>query len=210
MSKKQTKKTRRVSDKNARRVVLGATIAGALGILAVMVVVLPIKSGGTHSGVGADGFSVFEVRGADLGVGKAVQKQTVQDALGSRAKSVKDVDNSGVINFNGNKGQTATYGFTTSGGVNSQIDIDVLQYKSQAAYDSDRVFDGTGAAGKINGLEVRYLPAMSIGPDREYALLVTKDLKSYKFSMSQPNGKVEIREYDAHKMLKQLITNAQL
>lgn len=210
MKKKHTKKTSRISEKNTRRLVLGVTIAGALGVLAVMVVVLPIRNSGMRSGVGADGFSVFEIKGADLGVKKVVDKKMVEDALGKQVKSVDDVVSSGVINFNGNKGQTASYDFTMPSGTKSRIDIDVLQYQSQAAYDSDHVFSGTGSAGKINGLEVRYLPAISIGGDREYALLVTKDLKSYKFSMSQPNDKREIREIEAHEALKQLISKAQL
>lgn len=206
MAKKNTTK---LTSRNPKQIVLGAAIVAALGALAVMVLVLP-KNQGSQTGVGADGYSVFEKKGADIGVTGIADKKVVVDALGNRAKSVDDVTKSGVISLNGNLGQTATYTFTTPTGTKSYIDIDLLKYQSKAAMDSDSLEKGTGSAGTVNGMEVRYLPAKTIGSEREYALLVAKDLKSYKFSMMQPSGKAEIREYKAWDILKAIIAKSSL
>jgi hypothetical protein len=209
MKKKQTQKRTSLSERKAQRVVLGAVVIGALGALAIMVLVLP-HNPGSQNGVGANGFSVHEIKGADLGIDKVVSKQDVQSALGGSAKSVEDVKKSGVISFNGNKGQTASYFFTSQKGTRIRIDVDLLSYKTKDAYDQDNVFGGTGSAGKINNLEVRYLPAATLGPEHEYALLVTKDLKSYKFSMSEPNDHIDVSELNAQEILKKIIAKSQL
>lgn len=206
MAKKNTSK---LSTRSPKQIVLGVAIVAALGALAVMVVVLP-KNQGSQPGVGADGYSVFEKKGADIGVVSVSEKSVVVAALGDRAKTVDDVTKSGVISLNGNLGQTATYTFTTPTGTKSYIDIDILKYQSQAAMDSDDLEKGTGSAGKVNNMDVRYLPAKTIGSEREYALLVSKDLKSYKFSMMQPSSKAEIREYKAWDILKAIIAKSDL
>lgn len=210
MAKKSTRKKAVHQDsKRTQRVVLGLTAAAAIGAVAIMALVLPAKSD-SPTGVGADGFSVFEKKGADLGVTKVASKETVSRALGKNVTSVAEVEKSGVISLNGNLGQTATYNFTLPNGSKGWIDIDILQYKSKQAYENDGVFKGTGVAGTIDGREVRYMPASSLGKDRIYALLVTKDLKSYKFAMSQPNAKVQIKEYKAQDILKEIIDNSAL
>ncbi|MBI3889488.1 hypothetical protein HY312_02855 [Candidatus Saccharibacteria bacterium] len=210
MVKKNTrKKAAHVDSKRTQRIILGAVAVAAIGAIAVMVIVIPSKTN-PQGGVGANGFSVFEKRGADLGVANVTSKNVVADALGKNAKNVADVEKSGVISINGNVGQTATYGFTLTNNEKATIDVDVLQYKSKEAYDADGVFKSTGLAGTIDGREVRYLPAVSIGKERIYALLVTKDLKSYKFAMAQPNTKVQIKEYLAQDILKAIIDKSNL
>lgn len=210
MAKKKTSKKAIHSDpKRTQRIVLGTVIVAALAALAVMVLVLP-SNNASQAGVGADGFSVFEKKGADLGITDVTDKKDVVAALGKNVKNVSDVEKSGVLSFNGNLGQTATYNFTLPDGSTGWIDIDVLKYKSQAAYDSDDIFKGTGAAGTIDGREVRYMPASSIGKERVYALLVTNGLKSYKFALSQPNTKVQIKEYKAQDILKAVIDKSEL
>ena len=209
VKKNGRKKTTHADPKRTQRIVLGAVVVAALGALAVMVLVLPAKDS-EQIGVGANGFSVFEKKGADLGVTKVTSKKVVADALGNNVKSVADVEKSGVISLNGNVGQTATYNFTLQNGATGWIDVDVLQYKSKEAYESDDVFKGTGAAGTINGREIRYMPASSIGKERIYALLVTEGLKSYKFAMSQPNANLQIKEYKAQDILKAIIAKSDL
>lgn len=209
MKKKQSKK-RSKSGLNKRNVVLGVVVTAALGALAIMVIFLANRNPGAQNGVGPDGFRVYEIKGADLGITSVVTKEDVVADLGGHAKSVKDVEKSGVISLNGNKGQTATYNFTTVGGHSASVYVDVLIYQSQNAYNSDNVFAGTGSAGTVNGMEIRFLPAVSLGKDREYALLVTKGLASYKFAMTQPNDKVEINEITAQDILKKLIAKAKL
>ena len=210
MVKKNTrKKAAHVDSKQTQRVILGAVAVAAIGAISVMVLVFPSKNTET-SGVGANGFSVFEKKGADLGVVKVTDKKVVVDALGKNVRSVNDVEKSGVISLNGNVGQTATYVFKLKDGSSASIDIDVLQYKSEEAYDNDNVFAGTGRAGTIDGREIRYIPASSLGKDRIYALLVTEGLNSYKFSMSQPNTKILIKEYLAQDILKEIIDKSTL
>ena len=213
MSKKQTKKTssKRLSlaEKKAQKVILGAVVVAALGALAIMILVLP-RNNSAQNGVGADGFSVFEIKGATLNVNNVASKDDIRSAFGDKAKSVGDVETSGVVSLNGSKGQTASYSFTSQKDTRGRVDIDVLEYKSKASYDNDNVFAGTGSAGKINNLDVRYLPAITLGPEHEYALLVTKDLKSYKVSMAQPNGHIDIDEVTAQDILKRIIEKAKL
>ncbi len=209
VKKKNSKKATHTDPKRTQRVILGAVAAAAVGAVGLMVLVFPTKND-NMSGVGSNGFSVFEKKGADLGIADVADKRVVETALGKNAKSVDDVEKSGVISLNGSLGQTATYPFTLKDGSKATIDIDVLQYKSKETYDGDNVFKGTGLAGKIDGREIRYIPASSIGKDRTYALLVTKDLKSYKFEMSQPNTKVLIKEYLAQDILKAIIAKSDL
>lgn len=204
MKKKKTKKGAGIST-NRRNIIVGGVLVAALGALAFMVITLPGRNGGAQS----NGY-VFEMKGADLAIDKVVSKQEVIDGLGANAKGVEDVEKSGVLSFYGNKGQTATYNFTTTSGEHASLEVDVMTYQSQDAYDEAKVFAGTGSAGKVGNMEIRFLPAATLGYDREYALLVTKDLKSYKFSITQPSKKIEINELTAQDILKKLIAKARL
>ncbi len=208
MVKKNTrKKVAHVDSKRSQKIVLGAVAVAALGALAIMVLVVPSNG---DANTGATGFSAFEKKGADIGIAKVTSEQTVKNALGKKVKSVSAVDVSGVLSINGNLGQTATYNFVLPDGSTGWIDVDVKQYKDRKSYDEDNVFAGTGAAGTINDRDIRYLPATSLGKERIYSLLVTNNLKSYKFALSQPNDKVQILEYKAQDILKEIIKNSNL
>ncbi len=188
---------------------LSAMVAVALVVLIVMAFSLMSKKD-SAVGIGADGFSVFEKPGSDLGITKVVSRNDTITALGKSAKEVSTVKKTGVVSFNGRLGQTATFPFTLPNGNNATVDIDVLTYKNKESYDNDNIFGGTGHAGTVDGNEIRYMPAISIGAERVYALLVTKDLKSYRFSISQPNTSTYIKEFKAQDILKQIISKSTL
>lgn len=209
VKKKARKKSTHADPKRTQRIVLALVSVAAIGAIGLMIMVFP-KKNTELSGVGANGYSVFEKKGADLGILKVASKKVITDALGKNAKSVDDPSKSGVLSMNGNLGQTATFPLVLANGEKASIDVDVLEYKSKDAYDSDGLTKGTGVSGRVDGREVRYMTASTIGRDRIYALLVTKDLKSYKFQLSQPSSKIAIREYLAHDVLKKVIDNSNL
>src|SRR3990167_7089689 len=122
MKNKKTKKGAGMST-NRRNIIVGGVLVAALGALAFMVITLPGRNGGTQS----NGY-VFEMKGADLAIDKVVSKQEVIDELGNNAKGVDDVEKSGVLSFYGNKGQTATYNFTTASGGRASVEVDVMIY----------------------------------------------------------------------------------
>lgn len=193
-----------------KKVVIILMAAVALGVLVVVINGFPLKNQGAKYGVGADGYSVYEIKGADLGIANVVKKSTVESEFGSQLKSVDDVDASGVISLNGNKGQTATFYIETKAGTHGSFYVDLMEYKSDKAYKADDIFAGTADAGKVNGLEARTMPAITIANEREYALLVTKGLKSYKFALTQPFKKVTIDEVTAQTILKKIASKAEL
>lgn len=212
MVKKSHKKTSRASRKQTtrpdlRRFALPAVIIVALGALAVTILVLPNQA---RNGFGADGFNVSLIKGAQLGVDKITSKQTIVTALGANAKDVKDGEITDGLNRNGSKSQQITYEFTTKSGETASFYIDLLVYKNQAAYDGDSVFASTGHAATIDGREVRYMPAATLSMDREYALLVSNGLKSYKFAMLQPSNGVAINELTAQNIMKKIIEQSNL
>lgn len=209
MAKKKTsKKTRKISPKS-QRIVLGGTIVAALGVLAVMVLVLPTRDS-QPVGVGADGFSAFVDRGKDLGVTNIASKETVDRALGNNAKSVENVEKSDVFNLNGALGQTATYPITLPDDSKGTVTIDQWNYNSKDAFDQANVFKGTGVAGTIDGREVRYVPAISLGGERTYTLLTTEGTTVYRFIMTQPSDNIQIREFKAQDILKAIIAKSNL
>jgi hypothetical protein len=193
-----------------KKVVIILMAVVALGVLVVNINGFPLKNQGSQYGVGADGYNVHEIKGADLGIAKVVDKSTVESAFGSLVKSVDDVDVSGVISLNGNKGQTGTFYIQTKAGSQGSFYVDVMEYKSQKAYDTDNIFADTADAGKVNGLQARTMPAFTIANEREYALLVTKGLKSYKFALTQPYKNVTIDEVTAQTVLKKIAAKANL
>lgn len=168
------------------------------------------KSPGAASGVGADGFSVYEIEGADLGIADTVKKPLVVSEFGDLVKTIDDVEKSGVISYNGNKGQTATYYITTKHGTNGSFYVDVMEYKSQQAYKDADIFANTLSAGKIQGLDAYYMKAATIANEREYALLVSKGTKSYKFALTQPFKNIKINELTAQSILKRIAAKAEL
>lgn len=213
MVKKSGKKNSRTVKKRAihpdyRRFALPAVIVIALAALVITIFALPNNT--ARNGVGADGFSVKRLKGVQLGVDKIVDKQTIASAFGDNAKDIKDGVITDALNRNGNKSQQITYDFTTQSGKSASVYIDLVIYKNQASYDDDSVFAGTGSAGKIDGREVRYMPAATLSMDREYALLVTNGLKSYKFAILQPTNDIKINELTAQNIMKKIIEESKL
>lgn len=187
-------------------------LLGLVGLAGLIVVINGFNGRGPGStmGVGADGFSVYEMQGADLGITNAVKKPIVEAEFGDLVKKVDDVDKSGVINYNGNKGQTATYYLVTKYDTQGSFYVDVMEYQSKKAYDEAGVFDNTADAGKVQDLPARYMKAATIANEREYALLVSKGTKSYKFAFTQPFTSVKINEATAQAILKKIAEKAQL
>ncbi len=209
-ARKRTSKGNFFTSPLGKKVVVVLMAAVALGVLVVIINGFPLRNQGAQYGVGANGFKVYEIKGADLGIASVVKKSTVESEFGSLVKSVDNVDASGVISLNGNKGQTATFYLKTKAGTNGSFYVDVMEYKSKKAYEADDIFAGTADAGKVKGLEARMMPAMTIANEREYALLVTKDLKSYKFALTQPFKNVTIDETTAQTVLKKIAEKAEL
>lgn len=197
-------------DAIVKKAALPVAILAGVGVIAASVYFMPSRSQGSKAGVGANGFSVYEMKGVDLGIANVVNRATVIEELGTAASSVDRVEKSGAVNFNGNRGQTATYPFTLAGGGKATLYVDVMVYKNQAAYERDDVFAGTADLGTVDDLPVRAMHAATIGKEREYAILVTKDLKSYKFAITQPNDGVKIDEVAAHAILKRVADRANL
>lgn len=208
-SRKRANKNFWASDAGKKTFIGLLALVAFAGLIAV-IQGFPDRGPGAQSGVGADGFSVYEIEGADLGVANVVSKSIVEGELKNLVKQVDDVEKSGVISYNGNKGQTATYYLTTNDNLLGSFYVDVMEYKSQKAYDDDNVFENTADAGKINGNEARYMKAATIANEREYALLVTKGLKSYKFALTQPFKNVKINETTAQAALKRIAEKAEL
>lgn len=186
-------------------------ILGLIGLAGLIVVINGFngRGPGANNGVGADGFSVYEMKGADLGIADVVKKPIVMSELGSLVKQVDEVDKSGVVNYDGNKGQTATYYLVTKHDTQGSFYVDVMEYPSQKAYDEADVFNATADAGKVQNLPARYMKAMTIANEREYALLVTKGTKSYKFAFTQPFNNVKLDETTMQAALKRIAEKAQ-
>lgn len=182
----------------------------ALIIIIGLVIYFPLKNPGSKTGVGADGYTVFEIKGADLGAGNIIKREAVQEQLGNLAKSVDDTDVSGVISLNGVKGQTATFYIETKAGTKGSVYIDKWEYKNKRALDADNLFAGTGDAGKVGDLPIAYLHAVTVANEREYALIMTKGVKSYKFALTQPFNNITIDEVTAHKALKRIAEKSNL
>ncbi|MDB5183930.1 MAG: hypothetical protein JWO07_611 [Candidatus Saccharibacteria bacterium] len=188
-------------------VAIGTTVV----VLAILtIVVFPTITRNAQRGVAANGFSAYLEKGTDLGAGKIVQKSDVVAALGNKAKSVSDVDVSGVFNYNGDRGQTATYNFVRSDGVKASLYIDMTAFKSTQSMDDQQILAETGLAQIINGHSAYYMHAQTIGGSREYRLVVINDIKAYKFVIDQPLENIKINEVSAVASLIKLAQKAAL
>ena len=189
----------------AQYVAVGAMVVIALGALAAIILFTERPQSTTPQG------AAYQERNKDLGVAKVVSKQDVIDAFGSSAKEVKDVSTSGVLNYNGNRGQTATYAFTLpSGAQHASINIDVMRYASKEVFDAAMLLNGGGDLGEVAGHAVKYLPAVALSGDRQYIVLFANGTDIYKLTLVQPTVKPEILEYQAQDIMKKLIEKAQL
>lgn len=203
------KKTKNILSERSQRIVLGTLIIGSIAILAGMVLVFPSHDPGSGN-IGSNGFSAFVKNNGDIGVANITNKTLVTKALGGDVKGVSDIDVSKVFSLNGNLGQTATFPVLLKNGASGSVVIDMWKYKSEEALKDDAVFKGTGDAGKIDGHAIRYIPASSIGGERSYSLITSNGLTVYRFIVVQPNNKLQIKEYKAQDILKDIISNSTL
>jgi hypothetical protein len=211
MAKKTKKRSKNISRRGLQKKLLPLLIvvsAGVVILTVLAIIAMPIVNPGSQRGVGANGFQAFVEKNTTLHVDSVVDKSDVVKELGSKAKSVSDVDTTAVFNLNGSRTQTATYNFVRTDDVNASIYVDLMFFKNQASVDDANVTAGTMDAGKIQGLPAYYLRAVTLGSGREYRLMVVKGLKVYKFVMVQPVRNVTISEAAALATLKKLATNA--
>ena len=200
-------------NKKHKPLVLGifAVIGVGMIVLVVLTIVaMPKINPGSQYGVGANGFRAYEEKDTSLGVDKVVSKEEVVQVLGGKAKSVSDADVSNVFNFNGDRGQTATYDFVRSDGVKATLYVDMMLFKNIPSMNNAHILTGTGDAGKVNGHPAYYMHAQTIGSQREYRLLVVNGLKAYKFVITQPYRNITINEVAALAALKKLAQKAEL
>lgn len=186
-----------------------------LGTFAMVLVVMAFmntpKNEVTQNGVGANGFSVYVEDDANLGIDKAVSKEDVSNVLQGKAKSISDVEVSKVVNYNGDRGQTATYNFVRVDGVKASLYVDTMQFKSAASLKNSHIFNMTASAGDIQGKPSYFMLAQTMGSVREYRLMVVNDLHIYKFVIDQPvNDPQNISEVSAINTLKKLAAKANL
>lgn len=187
-----------------------AFIAISVIVLAVVAVIVMPTTKDVNRGIGAYGFNAGIERGADLGVGNIVSKQDVVDVLGKKAQSVSDPEVSLVFNLNGIKGQTLSYDFVRSDGVKSSLYIEKKEFSSSDTLESANILASTQGAGNVGEFKAYFMHAVTFGSDREYYLLVVKDLKAYVFAIVQPIRNIIINEISAVATLKQLALKADL
>lgn len=186
-------------------VAISAIIVIALAVLAGIIVLTERPQATPPQG------AAYQERNKDMGVGSIVSKQDVIDTLGTNGKDVKDASISAVLNYKGNRGQTATYNFTLpSGAQNGSIDIDIMRYANKEAFDAAMPLTGTGGLGEVAGHQIKYLPAITLSGDRRYTILFANNNDIYKITFIQPTVKPEILEYRAQDMMKELVKKAKL
>ncbi len=189
---------------------LGLIAIGAIVLTVLAVITMPNADKSAQRGVGANGFRAYEEQGADLGISKVASHDQVVAALGAKAKSVGTLDVSGVFNFDGTRGQTATYPFIKANGNDASLYVDLMFFKNTATLDAANIYENTISAGSVNGHPAYYMHAQTFGSDREYRLLVVNGLKAYKFVIVQPYRDISISEVSALAALKTLAAKAKL
>lgn len=182
---------------------------GAIIFVIVTITNLP-KPDGAMRGVGANGFRAYEEKDGNLGVGQVASRQVVSEALGAKAKDVKDVSTSTVFNIDGTRGQTATFDITKANGKPGSVYIDVMVFKSSIALDEAHIYANTLKTDPIQGHDAYFMHAMTMGSDREYRLMVVKGTKVYKFVLTQPFRDITINEVMALATLKKIAAKSNL
>lgn len=165
---------------------------------------------GLQYGVGANGFRAFVEEDGNLGVNLIVNKKQVISALGNLAKSVGDSQVEKVFNYNGNQGQTITFPFVRTDGTKASLYIDKRVYKSSQAMTDDHIYQATLKAGVVNGRQLYYREAQTIGTDREYSLMIVDGVMVYRFVIAQPFTNITISEIESLAALKKLSAVANL
>lgn len=187
-------------------VVIGASVV----VAAVVATIIMPPNPYSKPGIGADGFQAFMEKDTDLGIGSVVSKDEVVAVLGKNAKSVENVSVSGVFNYNGDRGQTATYKFVRADGRQASLYVDVMVFKSSNSMDDANIYVGTGEAKVVNGHQAYYMHAQTLGITREYRVMVVNGLKAYKFVIDQPFDDITINEVSSVAALLKLAQNAKL
>lgn len=182
----------------------------ALIVMIAISVITPRTDSASQEGVGADGFRAYIEKNGDLGVGSVVTKNEVITALGTKATSIGDAQVGKVFNLNGDRAQTITFPFVRADGKAAELYIDLKLYKNMQSLNDDNIYVATADAGTINGHPAYYKLAQTIGPDREYHMMVVNGLKAYRFVVSQPAGNLTISEISALASLKKLAQDAKL
>ena len=185
-------------------VAVGAMVAIALVALGAIIVFTEKPAAPAMQG------SAYQERGVDLGMASVVSKQALIDAFGSNVKNVHDGTVSGVLNYQGNRGQTATYPLTLPSGAQASVDIDVMRYGSKEAFDAAMPLNGAGDLGEVAGHAVKYLPALTIAGKKNYSIIFANGNDIYKITLMQPATRPEILEFKAQDSMKALVEKAKL
>jgi len=187
-------------------------VVGAAAVVAAIwtIVILPNANDASRNGSAANGFSAFIEKKTDLGAGKLVTKDDVTKALGNKAKGVINTDVSSVFNYDGDRSQTVTYNFVRTDGQPASLYIDMTVFKSVVSKENENILAGTLPAHAIGGHPAYYMPAQTLGSQREYRVLVVNGLKAYKFVIDQPVDNVTISEVSAAASLVTLAQGAHL
>jgi hypothetical protein len=186
-------------------------IGAAAVILAVLaIIVAPQAPKALQRGIAANGFYAYEEQDSDLGVGRLVTKDAVVTALGSKAKSVSDVNVSNVFNYDGDRSQTATFNFVRADGKTASLYIDMTLFQDNTSMNKQHIYADTEQTRAINNHPTYYMHAQTLGSIREYRLLVVNGLKAYKFVIDQAYSSVTISEPTALASLIKLARTANL
>lgn len=188
-------------------VVIGA---GAVILAVLAIIVIPPATKTSPRGVAANGFYAYAEQDSDLGVGKVVTKSGVEAALGTKAKSVSDVNVSRVFNYDGDRSQTATFGFVRADGQIASLYVDVTLFQDNTHMKNQNIYASTKQTQSINGHPAYYMHAQTLGSVREYRLLVVNGLKAYKFVIDQSYTNISISEATALASLIKLARSANL
>jgi hypothetical protein len=213
MGNKRQKFEFKTLTKRQRMIVLPIMVIVGVGLLYLVIVGIiksPIFTTPDQRGVAANGFTAYPEEGTDLGVGKAVSRDSVVAALGNKAKSVSDPSVSKVFNFDGDRSQTVTFNFVRADGKKASLYIDMTQFKSSQSMDGQHILAGTALAQIIQGHSAYYMHAQTLSGLREYRIAVINDLTAYKFVIDQPESNITIKEISAVAALINLAQKAQL
>jgi len=184
--------------------------AGAVIVAVLVIIAIPPAATTYQPGVAANGFYAYKEQDSDLGIGTVVTQANVVKSLGAKAKSVGDVTVSGVFNYDGQRSQTATYKFIRADSTVASLYVDVTFFPDSTTMTDEGIYANTAKAPAVHNYPTYYMQAQTLGPVREYRLLVVNGLKAYKFVIDQPYSSVTISEPTAFASLIKLARTANL
>lgn len=165
------------------------------------------NKGNATSGLG---FKAFVEDGTTLDADKIVTSDKVANEFKGKVSDVSKVDLSKVFNYNGTRGQTASYYTVRNDGRSATVYVDKMVFKNQSDMDSQNIFSGTVRAKEVNGLQTYFMHAETVGMAREYRLMVVDGLTAYKFVFSQPATDITVNEVSAMASLMKLVGSSSL